>query len=208
MARYKDAVCRLCRRESVKLYLKGDRCYTGKCALVKKPAPPGQHGQTRGKMSEYGQQLREKQKTRRFYGVLEKQFEKYFDMAEKMKGKAGSNLLQILERRLDNTVYRLGFAASRPQARQFVRHGHILINGKKVDIPSYITNVGEKIAVSEKSSGKMEHFKALKEGTGRPVAKWLEVDYEKLEGAVVALPDRDDVDLEIEDHLIVELYSK
>ncbi len=208
MARYKDAVCRLCRREGIKLYLKGDRCYTEKCAIIRKPAAPGQHGTSRRKLSEYGLQLREKQKARRVYGVLENQFEKYFEMAEHEKGKTGDNLLQILERRLDNVVFRLGFASSRAMARQFVRHGHITIDGKKVNIPSYLTNVGETIAVKEKSISEMDFFKSLKEGTGRPVVQWLQVDYEKLEGQISALPARSDVDIEIEDHLIVELYSR
>lgn len=208
MARYKDAVCRLCRRESTKLYLKGDRCYTEKCALTRRPAAPGQHGTSRKKLSEYGIQLREKQKARRIYGVLEKQFEKYFDMAEHMKGITGENLLQLLERRLDNVVYRLGFAPSRPQARQLVRHGHIMVNGKKVNIPSYLAEVGQTIAVREKSASGMDFFKVLKEGTGRPVVPWLQVEYEKLEGQLIALPARGDIDIEIEDHLIVELYSR
>lgn len=208
MARYKDAVCRLCRREGTKLYLKGDRCYTEKCAVTRRPAAPGQHGTSRKKLSEYGIQLREKQKARRIYGVLEKQFEKYFEMAEHMKGITGENLLQLLERRLDNVVYRLGFAPSRPQARQLVRHGHILVSGKKVNIPSYLTEVGQTIAVRDKSASEMDFFKALKEGTGRPVVPWLQVDYVKLEGQLVALPARGDIDIEIEDHLIVELYSR
>lgn len=208
MARYTDSVCRLCRREGTKLYLKGDRCYSEKCAVVKRPNAPGQHGTGRRRLSEYGLQLREKQKARRFYGVLEKQFERYFDMAEKMKGITGENLLQLLERRLDNVVYRMGFADSRAQARQFVRHGHITVNGKRVNIPSYLTDVGEVIAVAQKSASGMEHFKALKEGTGRAVVPWLQVDYEKLEGRVAALPAREDIDLDIQEHLIVELYSR
>ena len=150
MARNLEPQCRQCRREGLKLYLKGDRCYTDKCAISRRPAAPGQHGTSRKKLSEYGLQLREKQKVRRIYGVLEKQFSKYFDIAEKMKGITGENLLQLLERRLDNVVYRLGFAGSRAQARQFVRHGHITVNGRKVNIPSYITNVGETIGVRKK----------------------------------------------------------
>jgi len=151
MAKYTGSVCRLCRREGVKLYLKGDRCYSDKCAIARRPSAPGQHGQVKKKASEYGIQLREKQKARRIYGVLEKQFARYFEMAERMKGITGENLLQILERRLDNVVYRLGFASSRAQARQLVRHGHITVNGKRVNIPSYITNVGDVIAVKEKA---------------------------------------------------------
>ena len=167
-----------------------------------------QHGNSRRKLSEYGIQLREKQKVRRIYGILEKQFERYFERAEKMKGITGENLLQLLERRLDNVVYRLGFANSRKQARQLVLHGHITVNGKKVNIPSYITNVGETIAVRAKSASGIDHFKALREGTGRTVVPWLQVDYEKLEGSVAALPAREDLDLEIQEHLIVELYSR
>lgn len=208
MAKYTGSVCRLCRREGVKLYLKGDRCYSDKCAIARRPSAPGQHGQVKKKASEYGIQLREKQKARRIYGVLEKQFARYFEMAERMKGITGENLLQILERRLDNVVYRLGFASSRAQARQLVRHGHITVNGKRVNIPSYITNVGDVIAVKEKSASKMEHFKNLREGTGRAVVPWLQVDYEKLEGTILALPAREDIDVPIQEHLIVELYSR
>jgi len=165
----------------MKLYLKGDRCYSDKCAFNRRPAAPGQHGANRRKLSEYGIQLREKQKVRRIYGVLENQFKRYFEMADRMKGITGENLLQLLERRLDNVVYRLGFASSRAQARQLVRHGHITVNGKKVNIPSYITNIGEVIGVKERSANEIEHFKALKEGTGRTIVPWLSVDYEKLE---------------------------
>ncbi len=208
MARYTEAVCRLCRREGVKLYLKGDRCYSDKCAVSRRPQAPGQHGGNRRKQSEYGIQLREKQKARRIYGVLENQFENYFRKAESMKGITGENLLQLLERRLDNVVYRLGFASSRPQARQIVRHGHITVNGKKVNIPSYLVEAGDVIAVKERSASEIEHFKALKEGPGRSIPQWLSVDYEKLEGKVEALPARSDIDYEIQEHLIVELYSK
>ena len=208
MARNLEPQCRQCRREGMKLYLKGDRCYTDKCGITRRPTAPGQHGGNRRKLSEYGIQLREKQKVRRIYGVLEKQFGRYFDIAEKMKGITGENLLQLLERRLDNVVYRLGFANSRAQARQFVLHGHITVNGKKVNIPSYITNVGEVIAVREKSASEIEHFKALREGTGRAVVPWLQVDYDKLEGRIAALPSRQDIDYEIQEHLIVELYSR
>ncbi len=207
MAKYTGSVCRLCRREGIKLYLKGDRCYSDKCAIVRRPTAPGQHGQGRRKASEYGIQLREKQKARRIYGVLEKQFARYFEMAERMKGITGENLLQLLERRLDNVVYRLGFASSRAQARQLVRHGHITVNGKRVNIPSYLTNVGEVIAVKEKSTA-LEHFKAVKENAGKAVVPWLQVDHEKLEGTVIALPSREDIDVPIQEHLIVELYSR
>lgn len=207
MARYTEAVCRLCRREGMKLYLKGDRCYSDKCGVTRRPQAPGQHGTGRRKLSEYGLQLREKQKARRIYGVLEKQFAKYFVKAEKMKGITGENLLQLLERRLDNVVYRLGFAQSRPQARQLVRHGHITVNGRKVNIPSFLVDLDDIVAVKAKSASEVEHFKLLKEGTGRTVAPWLEVNYEALEAKVVSLPSREDIDVEIQEHLIVEYYS-
>jgi small subunit ribosomal protein S4 len=209
MARYTQAVCRLCRREGTKLYLKGNRCYTDKCPVARRPFPPGQHGKNRKKLSEYGLQLREKQKARRIYGVLERQFEKYFEMAERMKGITGENLLQLLERRLDNVVYRMGFASSRPQARQLVRHGHFTVNGKKVNIPSYLVSVGDTIAVSEKSASGMEYFKSLREqGPVGSVVPWLDVDFDKLQVTVTALPARQDIDVPIQEHLIVELYSK
>lgn len=208
MARYTGPVCRLCRREGAKLFLKGDRCYSQKCSFTKRATPPGQHGSgRRGKMSEYGTQLREKQKVKRAYGVLESQFRKYFDMATKMKGKAGDNLLQLLERRLDNVVFRLGFGESRAQARQIVLHGHIRVNGKKVDIPSYIVKEGDIISVAPKAAGK-EHFKLIREQGDKIAPKWLELDTADLKGKVVGLPDREDIDLTIEEHLIVELYSR
>lgn len=207
MARYTEAVCRLCRREGTKLYLKGERCYTQKCSVTRRPTPPGQHGQGRKKVSEYGVQLREKQKARRAYGVMEKQFRRYFDMAENMKGITGENLLQLLERRLDNVVYRLGFAASRVQARQFVRHGHIRVNGNKVNIPSYLISVNDVITVKDTSKD-IERFKSVREATAPVVPKWLEVNVENLEGKVVAIPKREDIDLPLEEHLIVEFYSK
>ncbi|MFY9296960.1 MAG: 30S ribosomal protein S4 [Clostridiales bacterium] len=208
MAKYTGSVCRLCRREGTKLYLKGDRCYSDKCAIDRRPTAPGQHGQRRRKASEYGLQLREKQKARRIYGVLEKQFERYYVQAERMKGITGENLLQLLERRLDNVVYRLGFASSRAQARQFVLHGHITVNGRRVDIPSYLVDEGDVIAVKESSASKMESFKALREGTDKVVVPWLQVDYDKLEATVSALPTREDIDVPIQEHLIVELYSR
>lgn len=208
MAKYVESACRLCRREGMKLYLKGDRCYSDKCAISRRPTPPGVHGQRRKKDSEYGLQLREKQKTRRTYGVLEGQFKGYYDRAVRMKGIVGENLLQLLERRLDNVVYRLGFATSRAQARQFVLHGHITVDGKKVNIPSFITDVGQVIGVREKTASKLEHFKALREGSGQAVMPWLEVDYDKLEGTISALPAREDIDIPIQEHLIVELYSR
>jgi small subunit ribosomal protein S4 len=208
MAKYTGSVCRLCRREGVKLYLKGDRCYSDKCAFTRRPVAPGQHGQRRRKASEYGIQLREKQKARRIYGVLEKQFGRYYNRAERMKGITGENLLQLLERRLDNVVFRLGFADSRAQARQFVLHGHITVNGSRVNIPSYLVNEGDTIAIKQKSATEIEQFKALREGEGKTVVPWLQVDYEKLEGTVSALPAREDIDVQIQEHLIVELYSR
>ncbi len=209
MARYTDSVCRLCRREGTKLFLKGDRCYGPKCAVAARPNTiPGEHAQARQrKQSEYGMQLREKQKAKRAYGVLENQFHRYFETAERQKGITGENLLILLERRLDNVVYRMGFGASRPQARQIVRHGHILVNGKKVDIPSYLVDVNDVITVREKSAEK-DHFKALREGTGRVIPKWLVVDNENLKATVTALPAREDVDLTLQEQLIVELYSR
>lgn len=208
MARYTGSVCRLCRREGAKLFLKGDRCYSQKCAFTLRPNAPGQHGAgRRGKMSEYGTQLREKQKVKRAYGILESQFRKYFDIAEKMKGKAGENLLQLLERRLDNVCFRLGIGDSRAQARQLVMHGHVLVNGHKVDIPSYLVDAGDVITIAQRSASQ-EYFKTLKEEGGKGVPKWLEFDVAELTGKVAALPERDDIDLTIEEHLIVELYSK
>lgn len=208
MARYTEASCRLCRREDMKLYLKGDRCYTGKCAIDRRGYAPGQHGQRKQKLSEYGIQLREKQKAKRIYGILESQFRKYFDIAENRKGITGDNLLQILETRLDNVVYRLGLATSRKEARQLVLHEHFMVNGHKVNIPSYLISEGDVIQVKDKSK-KSAKFKEVVESTSsKNVVKWLEVDFEKLEGKVIALPTREDIDLEIEDHLIVELYSR
>ncbi len=208
MARYTGSVCRLCRREGQKLFLKGERCFSGKCAVTLRPTPPGQHGQARQKkMSEYGIQLREKQKARRAYGVLESQFHRYYEKATTMKGITGENLLQLLERRLDNVIFRLGLAASRPQARQLVRHGHVQINGKKVDIPSYLVEAGEVITIRPRSKEQV-HFKDLKDGTGRIIPKWLTYDPENLTATVTAMPAREDVDLSIEEHLIVELYSR
>lgn len=208
MARYRDAVCRLCRREGMKLFLKGDRCYTGKCAIDRRSYAPGQHGQGRKKMSEYGLQLREKQKARRYYGVLEGQFKHYFEMANKKAGVTGENLLQILESRLDNTVYRLGLASSRPEARQLVLHAHFTLNGKKVNIPSLLVKPGDVIAIREKSRSS-EKFKDIMEANkSRNIPKWLDLDRNTMTGKVVTLAERDDIDLEIAEHLIVELYSK
>lgn len=207
MARYTGSVCRLCRREGCKLFLKGDRCYSGKCSFSTRPVAPGEHGQGRKKQSEYGIQLREKQKVKRAYGMLEKQFRSYFDTAVKMKGVTGENMLSLLERRLDNVVYRMGIGESRAQARQIILHGHVTVNGGKVDIPSYRVEAGDVVAVKEKSKSQ-EHMKAIAEAQARPMPKWLEFDQEKLQGKVIALPERDDIDMTIEEHLIVELYSK
>ncbi len=208
MARYTGSVCRLCRREGTKLFLKGERCFSGKCAVGARPTPPGQHGQARQKkMSEYGLQLREKQKARRAYGVLETQFHRYYERATNMKGITGENLLQLLERRLDNVVYRAGLAASRPQARQIVRHGHVLVDGHKVDIPSFLVEANQVITIRERSRDQV-HFKALREGSRGIVPKWLTFDAENLTVTVAALPAREDVDLSIQEHLIVELYSR
>ncbi|MGI6361273.1 MAG: 30S ribosomal protein S4 [Bacillota bacterium] len=208
MARYTGAVCRLCRREGMKLYLKGDRCYSDKCALTNKAQAPGQHGQSRKKVSEYGIQLREKQKVRRMYGVLEKQFHGYFEKAEHQKGVTGDNLLRLLERRLDNVVYRLGLASSRVDARQLVRHGHFTINGKKVNIPSYLVKVGEVISVREKSRTSPK-IQALANALANHTAPaWLDLDKENLVGKVLALPSREDIDLPIEEQLIIEYYSR
>ncbi|HRU40630.1 MAG TPA: 30S ribosomal protein S4 [Candidatus Diapherotrites archaeon] len=208
MARYTDAKCRLCRREGSKLYLKGDRCYTDKCAIARRAYAPGQHGQSRKKASGYGIQLREKQKVRRIYGILEKQFRAYFEEAERQKGVTGENLLRLLELRLDNVVYRMGFGDSRAEARQLVRHGHFTVNGKKVDIPSYQTGLNDLIAVKPGSKS-TEKFKELAENAaGKTAPQWLSINAEMMEARIVALPAREDIDLPIEEHLIVELYSR
>ena len=208
MARYTGAVCRRCRREGQKLFLKGERCYTDKCGIQRRAYAPGQHGQGRKKLSGYGLQLREKQKARRYYGVLEGQFRHYFELANKKAGVTGENLLAILESRLDNVVYRLGFGTSRPEARQLVRHGHFTVNGKKVNIPSYLVKVGDVIAIKEESKSS-EKIKAVIDTTAsRAVPKWLDLDNNTLTGKVVAVAEREDIDLPLEEHLIVELYSK
>ena len=208
MARYTDAVCRLCRREGQKLFLKGERCYSDKCSVVRRSYAPGQHGQGRKKNSEYGLQLRAKQMARRYYGVLESQFAKYFDMAARQQGMAGENLLRILESRLDNVIYRLALASSRPQARQMVRHGYFTVNGHRVNIPSYLVKPGDVIAVCDKMKS-YESLKALAEANGsRPIPQWLDMNKNTLEAKVQNLPNRDEIDLEVEEHLIVELYSK
>ena len=208
MARYTGPVCRLCRREGQKRFLKGERCYSKKCAVDRRAYAPGQHGQGRKKVSEYGKQLRTKQYARRYYGVLEGQFRHYFEMAEKMPGVTGENLLRLLESRLDNVIYRLGLASSRAEARQLVLHGHYTVNGRKVNIPSFLTKVGQVIAVKD-GSRQSEKLKAIFEAnSSRPVPKWLELNRETLEAKVVAVPNREDIDLPIEETLIVELYSK
>jgi small subunit ribosomal protein S4 len=208
MARYNESTCRLCRREEVKLYLKGDRCYSEKCAFVRKAYPPGMHGQKRKKKSEYGMQLREKQKARRIYGVLETQFRRYFREADRRKGITGELLLQILESRLDNVVYRLGFARSRADARQLIRHGHFSVNGRKVDIPSYMARSGDEIAVRENSKDQPVFKEMLALKTTQGTLPWLEVEREQLKGRIVRLPARGELDVPITEHLIVELYSR
>jgi small subunit ribosomal protein S4 len=208
MARYTGAKCRQCRREGTKLYLKGDRCYTDKCAIARRAYAPGQHGQSKKKMSGYGVQLREKQKVRRIYGILEKQFRAYFVEAERQKGVTGENLLRLLELRLDNVAYRMGFGESRNEARQLVRHGHFTVNGKKVNIPSYQVGLNDLVAVKADSKS-TDKFKELAENAaGKTAPQWLSVNAEMMEARVVALPVREDIELPIEEHLIVELYSR
>ena len=208
MARYTGAVCRLCRREGKKLFLKGERCYSDKCAIARRAYAPGQHGQGRKKTSEYGIQLRAKQSARRYYGILEGQFRNYFDMAERRQGVTGENLLQILESRLDNVVYRTGFADSRVQARQLVLHNHFTVNGKKVNVPSYLLKVGDVVAVSEKSKSK-DSLKAIVEGNAQKVVPaWIDKNLDAMEAKILKMPTREEIDFDVEEHLIVELYSK
>lgn len=206
MARYTGPTCRQCRREGMKLFLKGDRCYTDKCAFSRRSYAPGQHGQDRKKISNYGIQLREKQKARRIYGVLEKQFRKYYEKADKLRGITGENLLRLLEMRLDNAVFRLGLASSRTEARQLVTHGHFLVNGKKVNIPSYEVKVNDVITVCEKSRAS-EKFKVFAENP-KALPAWIEGDVANFEGKIVAQPSREDIDVPVNETLIVELYSK
>jgi len=208
MARYTGPVCRLCRREGEKLYLKGNRCYTDKCPVVKRGQPPGEHGQGRRKVSEYGLQLREKQKARRSYGLLERQFRRYFELAERKRGVTGDNLLQLLERRLDNVVYRLGLAASRMEARQLVRHGQFLVNGRKVNIPSFLVREGDLVAVKEASRGLPRFQELAQEAATRAIPAWLALEAELMRGRVDHLPQREEIDMPIAEHLIVELYSR
>lgn len=209
MARYTEAVCKLCRREGTKLFLKGERCYTDKCGIVRRNYPPGQHGQARVKLSEYALQLREKEKIRRIYGVLERQFRGYFVRAAQMKGITGDNLLQILERRLDNLVQRMGFACSKKEARQLVRHGHVLVNGRRVNIPSYLLKAGDVIELHEKSRAIAHIQQNLSAVEKRGFPSWLEIDKAAFKGRVLSLPTRDEVTLPIvKEQLVVELYSK
>ena len=208
MARYKDEQCRICRREGQKLFLKGERCYTDKCSLTRRSYAPGQHGQKKKKLSEYGTQLREKQKTKAFYGVGERQFRRYFEIAEGKKGITGEVLLQLLESRLDNVVYRLGYGSSRAQARMLVTHGHFEVNGQKVDIPSYQVKAGDEIKVREIRKDSKIIKENVEANSARPVPTWLEKDEKNLSGKVIRLATREDIDIPVEEHLIVELYSK
>jgi small subunit ribosomal protein S4 len=208
MARYRDSLCRLCRRESEKLFLKGDRCYTDKCAVERRKYAPGMHGPRRRKLSDYGLQLREKQKVKQVYGVLERQFKRYFYMAEKKKGVTGSNLLQLLESRLDNVVYRLGFASNRRQARQLVTHGHFTVNGKRVTIPSYLVRAGDVIGPRESSSKLVSIQDSVAKAEHRGFPVWIEMDVTKLRGKIHHLPSRDETPLPVQEQLIIELYSK
>jgi small subunit ribosomal protein S4 len=208
LARYTDSVCRLCRRENLKLFLKGERCYTDKCAIERRNYPPGQHGQGRPKFSEYSIQLREKQKVKRIYGLLEKQFRRTFAQANRTKGITGETLLTLLERRLDNVAYRLGFASSRAEARTLVRHGHILVNGRKTNIPSYTVRAGDVISVKERSRQLGRVVAAMEGAQRRGVPDWAEVDREAVSGRIKILPARGDITMPINEKLIVELYSK
>ncbi len=208
MARYTGPSCRQCRRENMELFLKGERCYTDKCGIKRRNYPPGQHGQGRSKTSDYGVQLREKQKVRRIYGLLEKQFRGYFESADRMKGVTGENLLSLLERRLDNTVYRLGFASSRTESRQLVRHGHFVVNGKKVNIPSIQLKMGDVIELREKSRKIVSVNDSLEAVVRRGIPQWLELDRDTFKGVLKGLPVREDITTPIQEQLIVELYSK
>jgi small subunit ribosomal protein S4 len=209
MARYIGPVCRLCRREGMKLFLKGERCYTEKCAIEKRNFAPGQHGKTRkSKLAGYGVQLREKQKVKRIYGVLEDQFRHYFEQAERTRGITGETLLQLLERRLDNVAYRLGFATSRAQARQLVRHGHFTVNGRKVDIPSFSVKPGDEVAIRQSSRKNVSILHAVEEVKGRGIPEWLQFDAEGMSAKVSSIPTREQINLPVQEQLIVELYSK
>ncbi len=208
MARYTDPVCRICRREGLKLYFKGERCYTDKCAIDRRGYAPGQHGQGRKRTSEYGIQLREKQKARRLYGVLEKQFRAYYEEAARQKGITGDRLLTLLETRLDNVVYRLGFAGSRPEARQLVKHGHFSVNGHRVDIPSYSVRIGDVVTVREKSTASQKFKDVLEAAESKTVVAWLERDMVAHSGKVVRFPERQEIDVPVTEQLIIEYYSR
>ena len=209
MARYAGPVCRLCRREGMKLFLKGERCYGEKCAIDRRNVPPGQHGKgRRARLLGYGLQLREKQKVKRMYGVLERQFRRYFEAADRKKGVTGDMLLQLLERRLDNVVYRLGFATSRPQARQLVRHGHFTVNGRRADVPSFSVRAGDTVEVRTSSAKNATIVYAMEEVKGRGIPEWLELNVETLTGRLTTAPTRDQLNLPVQEQLIVELYSK
>ena len=208
MARYKDAVCRLCRREGTKLFLKGDRCFSAKCGIERRAYPPGQHGQGRARFSDYGVQLREQQKVKRMYGLLEKQFADTMSRASRMKGRAGGNLLVLLERRLDNVIFRMGFSTSRAEARQLVRHGHFLIDGRRASIPSMLVRAGAVISVAEKSRKIARISGALETLESRSIPQWVEINKEAFEGTVKSLPVREDVTMPIQEQLIVEWYSR
>jgi small subunit ribosomal protein S4 len=208
MARYRDALCRQCRREGEKLFLKGDRCFTEKCAVERRKYPPGQHGQRRSKLTDYAVQLREKQKVRNSYGLLEKQFRRYYEWASRKKGVTGEVLLQYLERRLDNVVYRMGFAYNRGQARQFVGHGHILVNGRRVNIPSYLVKPGDVVEIKESARNIPSIADSLQKAQHRGTLEWVQVDADGFKGTVDHIPSRDEIPLVAQEQLIVELYSK
>ncbi|HOG13839.1 MAG: 30S ribosomal protein S4 [Synergistetes bacterium ADurb.Bin155] len=209
MSRYTGAVCRLCRAEGTKLFLKGDRCYTEKCAINKRNYKPGQHGQSRRiKVSEYGLRLREKQKLRRFYGINESQFRRFYAAASRMAGQTGHNFLRLLEARLDNVIYRFGIGVSRPQARQFVRHGHVTVNGRKVDIPSYLVKAGDVIAIGERSRDKALLKENIEVAASRTIPEWLQFDAEKQEGRILALPNREQIEVPVKEQLVVEFYAR
>lgn len=208
MARYTGALCRICRREGEKLFLKGDRCYTEKCGIERRKYPPGQHGQSRGKLSDYGVQLREKQKVRRMYGLVERQFRRYFHEAERRKGVTGAVLLQLLESRLDNVVHKMGFASNRREARQLIRHGHFLVDGKRINIPSYIVRAGDVVEVRETSRGINAIQENLMKAEHRGLPAWVEMDFSNFRGKVLHIPSREEIQLPVQEQLIVELYSK
>jgi len=209
MSRYTGAVCRLCRAEGTKLFLKGDRCYTEKCAINKRNYKPGQHGQSRRiNVSEYGLRLREKQKLRRFYGINESQFRRFYAAASRMAGQTGHNFLRLLEARLDNVIYRFGIGVSRPQARQFVRHGHVTVNGRKVDIPSYLVKAGDVIAIGERSRDKALLKENIEVAASRTIPEWLQFDAEKQEGRILALPNREQIEVPVKEQLVVEFYAR